>query len=575
MAEADERERNAARGREALQQITTCLFGDDFKTVQSPAFPTTPAFITYNSGVTLSLIPVGLYALGLWSAPETIVCCAAGTPSDTTFFSLAKRCFRKSGGTIIVERSSPEDAEFELNIASVPVHIKYHQNPLMARWTELEDPSFVEDLLEKLPRESRRRFFEIETTNRLACKLRESHSSFAYWVAREWALQNGVISCVLTGMTGLELLVLTLDAVNSPGSDVPSQFLLKLCQKSFDAGKLSRRATDLGLRRVRLTENQIAILQKAQAKTFRQLSSNSSEASLETWRHFLSSFERYIKIDVSFWSASTVKRSRFLHAVEHAISRLITKCTKQYSQIFLHAWPAPFVPCRDLESKDWQSYSASQDYEASYFIGCGSRKQRTPPNYLSLPDSDSTVAWFEKGLEDSKWTDATSSYTNVQLVENVDATQWSPDLTERAPIPEEKRRDDSSDDEDERPQFQSVEDHPVSTKAKSPQKVSKPEYDVYDSLPYSSSRPLRPALDVLHRIQHDPNMDSNDFIIGYLDRHIGLQEMPLEWWVSKDATSEEFIPQSRIRYFKRKSDDNVVWDREERKDLVYGSGRVT
>ena len=66
-------------------------------------------------------------------------------------------------------------------------------------------------------------------------------------------------------------------------------------------------------------------------------------------------------------------------------------------------------------------------------------------------------------------------------------------------------------------------------------------------------------------------MDRADYVVGYLDRHAGIKEMPVTWWRS-EPTEEEFIPQSRIRYFKRISDGECVWDREGRVDGVFGSG---
>ena len=82
---------------------------------------------------------------------------------------------------------------------------------------------------------------------------------------------------------------------------------------------------------------------------------------------------------------------------------------------------------------------------------------------------------------------------------------------------------------------------------------------------------LRPALDVLNRIRYDPNLDNEDHIVGYRDRHDGVQEICAALWKS-DTTDEEFIPQHRIKYFKRKSDNMVVWDRFMRLDLIFGSG---
>lgn len=47
--------------------------------------------------------------------------------------------------------------------------------------------------------------------------------------------------------------------------------------------------------------------------------------------------------------------------------------------------------------------------------------------------------------------------------------------------------------------------------------------------------------------------------------------MPMTMWV-RESTDEDFIPQHRIKYFKRNSDGEVVWDREGRIDKFFGSG---
>jgi uncharacterized protein (UPF0248 family) len=84
--------------------------------------------------------------------------------------------------------------------------------------------------------------------------------------------------------------------------------------------------------------------------------------------------------------------------------------------------------------------------------------------------------------------------------------------------------------------------------------------------------PLRPAKDVLSRIRHDPTLDEEDFIIGYSDRHADVQELPVTLWKG-DTTDDEFIPQHRILYFRRKGDGCKVWDRADRLDALFGSGQ--
>jgi uncharacterized protein (UPF0248 family) len=82
---------------------------------------------------------------------------------------------------------------------------------------------------------------------------------------------------------------------------------------------------------------------------------------------------------------------------------------------------------------------------------------------------------------------------------------------------------------------------------------------------------FRTATDVLNRLRWDPAMDSSDFIVGYEDRFAGAQEKILDKWKS-DLTHEEFIPQHRILYFKRRSDGIKVWERSTRTDNIFGSG---
>ncbi|KAL8772948.1 MAG: hypothetical protein Q9209_001968 [Squamulea sp. 1 TL-2023] len=91
------------------------------------------------------------------------------------------------------------------------------------------------------------------------------------------------------------------------------------------------------------------------------------------------------------------------------------------------------------------------------------------------------------------------------------------------------------------------------------------------SAPQPAIPSLRPAQDIMSRIRHDPTMRISDFIVGYEDRHCGIMWKSVEEWL--DVTEEEdFIPMHRIRYFKRRSDHHVVWDREKRLDEIFGSG---
>ncbi|KAH1270822.1 hypothetical protein KXW98_002934 [Aspergillus fumigatus] len=87
----------------------------------------------------------------------------------------------------------------------------------------------------------------------------------------------------------------------------------------------------------------------------------------------------------------------------------------------------------------------------------------------------------------------------------------------------------------------------------------------------SAENRLRPAADVINRLIWDTKFDSNDYTIGYEDRFNGRLEANLSSW-KKDLTDEEFIPQHRILYIKRKSDGEIVWDKRRRTDKIFLSG---
>ena len=189
-----------------------CLLGKNYEQVDSPAFPATPAFISRATGVTIGIVPVGSYALRLWSRHEPIVCCVIGTPSDATFFKLAKRAFQKSAQPgLVVERSSLSDATFELSIDTIIVHLRYHQNPLVTRWSELADATSMLESLEALPSASRRRFTEVEELNDVACTIKDNNIGSFFWTVRRWAVSQGLVSRSFNGLADFELLALAFE----------------------------------------------------------------------------------------------------------------------------------------------------------------------------------------------------------------------------------------------------------------------------------------------------------------------------------------------------------------------------
>ena len=85
--------------------------------------------------------------------------------------------------------------------------------------------------------------------------------------------------------------------------------------------------------------------------------------------------------------------------------------------------------------------------------------------------------------------------------------------------------------------------------------------------------PMRTAADVINRIKWDALLPEEFFVVGYLDRFLGVQEEAFTAFCWEDLASLDWdvlaIPQHRIQYFKYKTEK--VWDKSQRLDTVFGS----
>jgi uncharacterized protein (UPF0248 family) len=72
---------------------------------------------------------------------------------------------------------------------------------------------------------------------------------------------------------------------------------------------------------------------------------------------------------------------------------------------------------------------------------------------------------------------------------------------------------------------------------------------------------LRPAKDILKKFKYDPTFDSNDYVIGYIDRKAGILEKPVTAW-------ESFQQEDIVAYFRQVSEDRIIWDRAKKIDRL-------
>lgn len=232
-------------------------------------------------------------------------------------------------------------------------------------------------------------------------------------------------------------------------------------------------------------------------------------------------------------------------------------------------WPARFTDNKLDGSNE------GKDYHGCYLIGL-QRTVAVPLARRSYDERQATKLSLQKVIDrflaslrtDEKNYDASTSWVNVSLVTQQDLQAQKLRLDDREWGNYAMEIEPDSDDEEE---FGDVDDEDIEL-PKLPVR-SKP---ASTSTPVSTTK-LRPASDVLNRLRWDPNLDPADYIIGYEDRFLGAKELCLEKWKT-EQTDEEFIPQHRILFFRKKFNvegdgkGEVVWERATRIDKVFGSG---
>lgn len=105
-----------------------------------------------------------------------------------------------------------------------------------------------------------------------------------------------------------------------------------------------------------------------------------------------------------------------------------------------------------------------------------------------------------------------------------------------------------------------TEDHDLHDRSSPGKHLVRRKHDVNTGTSVEGAAKLRPSTDVFNRLMWDSQYDANDYLVGYVDRFVGIMESPLKSW-SRDIDEENWIPFHRIVYFRRKSNGEIVWDR--------------
>lgn len=239
---------------------------------------------------------------------------------------------------------------------------------------------------------------------------------------------------------------------------------------------------------------------------------------------------------------------------------------RRLPNIHARIWPARFV--------DRNTTEEANDYQGSYLIGLdrleGPTEQAVAKDEVKVMMGTlrTVLEKFEGQIRgDEKYFDSKFCWMSASLAKQTEVSNLRLDSREWGKY---TIGDDESEDEEDEDEAELLEDTLDSDMETTSKRKKKPVPDTLPNRPAYAGK-FRSSADLISRLRWDPEMDSSDYVVGYEDRFLGIMERALDQWKA-EQTDEEFIPQHRIEYFKRKSDGVIVWDRKQRKDEVFGSG---
>ncbi|WPJ61484.1 hypothetical protein SMAC4_01794 [Sordaria macrospora] len=317
-------------------------------------------------------------------------------------------------------------------------------------------------------------------------------------------------------------------------------------------------------------------LVKEEVRSWKEFLEGSSAA-----EEFLTGYKSYVKVDVQYWGLSPSRGAQFVGWLESRLVMLLVDLHRRAPGVYVRMWPARFVEA-DMASQQAEADEQTategtgpRDYQASYLLGLDADISTSKEDLkLALGSIQTALQRFEEAIRsDEKYFDASNSWMSASVVRRSELGNLQLDtrndwVGEYTPG-EDESDSDAEDDEEEDASF--LEDLDEATPKKKKGKNKKTTEDQQQPPRQDPGPKLRSAADVMNRLRWDSAIDSSEYVVGYEDRFLGVKERALDMWKT-EQTDEEFIPQHRIVYFKRRSDGNVVWDRKMKKDEVFGSG---
>ncbi|KAL7927311.1 hypothetical protein ACQKWADRAFT_276343 [Trichoderma austrokoningii] len=563
-----------------------------------------------RSKLQLVLIPVGSFGLGVWTDLSDIDCLCVGNISTRVFFNLAVQKLRKASadGVIILRRVMANTGTMlELEIRGIKFDLQYCAAAAIAQGypdvlkRPSSDPVFTLPLQTLAKLKPARDLFYLRRSIPDMTKYRVAHLFIKAWAqsrglyAAKYGMLGGIhISSMLVPIC--KALANESEAVST--ADIVTIFFQHYAKFNWESGIVFDPFYHLGLKYHRTFREPLCLLgwhgpslnaaSTASISTVNALISELTRAATlfnqkdMTWgkflglelsgmpssliekgaADFLASYRTYIKISARYWGSSQQKGRKYLGWLESKCIFILVDISRKSPNLIPRIWPARFAD----ENLASDANDQNSELDACYLIGLKWNENVTEKSTTSPASTEASVQVilqeFESRIQrDEKYFDAESCWMSASISRrsSLGSVRLAPNQ-----LYDYDGADSDLDEDVDSEELSESDSDSRATKT-----------DPSTPLPKTVKPPgagkFRSATDALNRIRWDVSMDSSDYLVGYEDRFIGAQEKALDSWKA-EQTDEEFIPQHRILYFKRKSDGVIVWDRRSRVDTIFGSG---
>lgn len=561
------------------------------------------------SNVRMEIVPVGSYGLGVWTLSSDINCVCIGPFSGKTFVSLAvQRLNRATDKNVrIVRASHDRQVSLEVIVHGIRVGVHYAISENWSDASRLTAPDQIRDLANK----HKLALKDCWTVDYLRRSIPDiAKFQLAYRFIKTWAEKRGIYGGMY--LRGIHITVM-LAAVYKTWAcrtarlsvpDILATFFSHYARFDFEKDVVYDPFFHKNLHFKRPAGYPLVLLGYFAPSTSKSLANTGQYSQFlrflteevtradqmlstgdMTWAalledsgaaDFLRSSRMYGKIDMQFWGGSLIKGRGSVLWVESRLPSLLKDMDKRLPGRLVRAWPARWV---DEAERCTEHEEEAGHYQCCYLIGLGEREDDKIDGPVMRATILEILGRFEGQIRGDKerfspqtsWI-GTSLATPADVRSKVvDSRDWSEYVfTEDVPDDEDGKAGQQQPPQD--PLLDENEDEASSSSKKKRQ--TKP----HTNQPRSATAPrregtgrFRTAQEVLNRLRWDPGLDSADFVVGYEDRFAGAMEKDLDGWRS-EQTDDEFIPQHRVLYFRRKTDGVKLWERKTRTDLLFSSG---